>query len=438
MKSKLISSYFSLTIHRLFFIFSGLIFWLLLDLSYQIFVHVNYDKSSFSLNITSKYWEALLLYVILLCSVPKIFNKPSDFFMNIFLFGYITPLLVFYGLADQQRSHLYIVLMGYFIIDIVKRGKLFSIPLIKSKYMSTIVFFLLISGALLTTVWFIINLKNLDLNFNFDEVYHFRHKSVEIINFGAMGYINNWAYYVFGQILLIFALSKRQYFWVIVIMLLYVFWFTVSNHKIVLFIPVFTIIFFLFFFKNKFLIILPLILTINISICLLTYYIADVLWISDLFIRRALFIPSFLTFTYYEFFFTHQFIYWSDSILSRFIDYPYHLDPPKLIGNYLGFNNDVSANNSFLSTGYMHLGVLGIIIYSALVGLLFKIIDSIGNRGISSTMSTSILIIPIITLITSSDLFTALLTYGIGLSIIFLFLLRSKNKLIKKTKVFDE
>jgi hypothetical protein len=131
MKSKLITSYFTSTIQRLFFIFSGLIFWLLLDLSYQIFIHVNYNNSWFPLSMIGKYWEALLLYVILLCSAPKIFDKPSDFFMNILLFVYIASLLMFYGLADQQRSYLYIVLMGYVIIDLVKKGKPFSFTVFK-------------------------------------------------------------------------------------------------------------------------------------------------------------------------------------------------------------------------------------------------------------------------------------------------------------------
>ena len=377
MNSKLISSYFSLSIHRLFFIFFGLIFWFLLDLSYQIFVHMNFNMSWFSLNITSKYWEALVLYVILLCSAPKIFNKPSDFFMNILLFLYIAPLLIFYGLADQQRSYLYIVLMGYVIIDIIKKRKLFYFPFFK--YGASIVFFLLICGATLTTIFYVLSLKTLYLNLNFNEIYKFRELSREIIDFGVMGYLNTWAFKVFGPFLLTLALYKKQYLWVIAITLLFIFWFAVNNHKIVLLIPAVIIFFFLFFSKFKFLSIVPLLLIIIISICLLSYYIIDDLWLSSLFIRRALFVPSFLTFVYYEFFSTYGFIYWSDSILSRFIDYPYHLNPPKLIGSYLG--DEAHANNSFLSTGYMHLGALGIIVYSVLVGFLFKIIDSISNRG---------------------------------------------------------
>ena len=61
----------------------------------------------------------------------------------------------------------------------------------------------------------------------------------------------------------------------------------------------------------------------------------------------------------------------------------------------------------------MHLGALGIIVYSVLVGFLFKIIDSISNRGMPVVIATSVLIIPILTLITSADLPTALLTHGI-------------------------
>ena len=119
MSYKLIIFPFSLVTHKLFYIFSGLIFWLLLDFGYRFFVSEFYSVR-FYLNLTSKYYEALLIYIILLCITPRIFNKPSDFFMNIFLFGFITPLLLFYGLADQNRGYLYIVLLGYVIINFIE------------------------------------------------------------------------------------------------------------------------------------------------------------------------------------------------------------------------------------------------------------------------------------------------------------------------------
>jgi hypothetical protein len=429
MASKLVSPFFSFTIHKLIFFFLGLVLWLLLDFGYQNLLHKYFIQDGFSLNITPKYWEALLLYLILVCSAPKVFNKPSDFFMNIFLFLYIAPLLVFYGLTDQQRSYLYIILMGYLIIDIIRRRKRFHFPLLKRGIQSA--FFLVILGILLTTVWliFLALTGTVDLNFNINEVYKFREKSDDIIDANLMGYVNSWAYKVFGPSLLILVLYKKQYFWVIAILLLYFFWFSVINHKIILFIPALIIFIFYFFLKNKNLSVFPLLLIILISICFLAYYIFDFIWMTNLFFRRAFFVPSFLTFTYYEFFSTHEFIYWSHSFLSRLIDYPFYLNPPKLISDYLG--DDSHANNSFLSTGYMNAGILGIIVYSIIVGFLFRIIDSL-SFSIPRVISVSIVIVPIISLITSADLPAAIMTHGIAIAILILILLRSKINYIYK------
>ena len=152
---------------------------------------------------------------------------------------------------------------------------------------------------------------------------------------------------------------------------------------------------------------------------------ADILW-GSLFIRRVFFVTSFLTFTYYEFFSLHEFVYWSSSITSSFIDYPYELNPAEVIGAYIG--TDAHANNSFLSTGYMHAGILGIIFYGILVGLLLRLIDSLSHKGVPPWVAVASVIVPFQSLLMSADLLTALLTHGIGMAIVILFLLRSAEQ----------
>jgi hypothetical protein len=178
---------------------------------------------------------------------------------------------------------------------------------------------------------------------------------------------------------------------------------------------------------SKALALVPLAMSIVVIISMYFYFCwDDVIW-GSLFVRRIFFIPAQLTFTYYEFFSSNQFVFWSNSFLSGFFDYPYDRNTALLIGDYMG--GESSANNSFLSTGYMHAGIFGVIIYGVLVGLLFKIIDSIARDGIPAWVAVSCLIVPSQALITSADLPTALLTHGIGISLIILFLIRaSPNK----------
>ena len=146
-----------------------------------------------------------------------------------------------------------------------------------------------------------------------------------------------------------------------------------------------------------------------------------------MFIRRAFFVPAKLTFDYYDFFSSNPLVYWSSSITSSFIDYPYSTNTALLMGEYLG-DSTTSANNSFLSTGYMHAGVPGMIFYGLFVGFLFRLVDALAKCRLPVWVSVSVIIIPSQALLTSSDLPTALLTQGFGISLFLLFLLRTLSK----------
>jgi hypothetical protein len=163
------------------------------------------------------------------------------------------------------------------------------------------------------------------------------------------------------------------------------------------------------------------------SFSYLFFVVFDNIWLAAFFIIRVFFIPSMLTFAYCDFFSSKGFIYWSDSITSRFIDYPYNLDPPRLIGNFLGL--EASANNSFLSTGYMHAGIFGVAFYSFIFALLLIFIDNLKYEDKKIWISLAFIFTPMFTAITSSDLFVALLTDGILLSTLLLYLFRKSKKL---------
>jgi hypothetical protein len=103
------------------------------------------------------------------------------------------------------------------------------------------------------------------------------------------------------------------------------------------------------------------------------------------------------------------------------------LDPPRLIGNFLGL--EASANNSFLSTGYMHAGIFGVVFYSFIFALLLIFVDSLKYEDKKIWISVAFIFTPMFSVITSSDLFVALLTDGILLSFLLLYLFRKSKKL---------
>ena len=157
----------------------------------------------------------------------------------------------------------------------------------------------------------------------------------------------------------------------------------------------------------------------------LFFVIFDSQFLGSLLIRRLFFVPVFLNFTYIEFFANNNLVYWSNGILSSLIEYPYSLQPTFLIGEFVG-STDMSANTGFLANGYMHFGYLGIAIYTILSVLIFNVINILGKRN-DKFLVMAITFLPIHALFIGSDLFTTLLTHGLMMAIIILYLFENKH-----------
>jgi len=407
------------------FIFSSILFKIILEYTYINFVNPFYVYLGFNLDISFiKYFESWLIYLLFLSFTPHILEKTSDFVINILFFSYLSPLLVFYCLSNAVREHLYIVLGGILIIYLFREGKKIKLPNIKHGHIYA--YLLCILGVVSVSLWFIFSGGLSFFNLNLLRVYEFRRDVGSVINDGFMGYLNVWAYKVFGPFLLIIFLYLRMYFFTSLVFLLHLFWFGVSSHKAVIFHPFIILFIFIWFRNNRGLSIIPISFTLVVCFSYLSFIIFETNLYGSLFIRRAFFVPSFLTFTYYEFFSKEEFIFWSNSITSKFIEYPYDLNPAKLIGEYLG--RDSHANNSFLSTGYMHAGIAGIIFYSIIFTLIMRLYDSIIYNKKFIWVSVAIIIIPIRSMINSADLPTSLLTHGVLISLMLLILYKYKFK----------
>ena len=407
------------------FIIFAILFRVVLEIGYRDFVSPIFEYAGFVIDVDSfKYFESWLIWICLVAAFPRVLLKASDYLMVYLLFSVLTPLLVFYGLSNANREHLYIVIFGVLLIMLLRIGRPFRLPLIRHGMILAYIIAALSAAAV--TGWMImsggLNYFNLDLT----RVYEFRRDVGEVINQGLMGYINIWAIKVFGPTLLAVSLWKKKYWIALLIFGLHVVWFGISSHRSVLFYPFLVTFLWLWFRSSKALALIPIAMATTVLMSFLAYVVFADIWLGSLFIRRVFFVPSFLTFTYYEFFSLREFVYWSSSITSSFIDYPYELNPAKEIGAYLG--TDSHANNSFLSTGYMHAGIPGVMFYGILVGLLFRLIDSLSFKGAPPWVAVASMIVPSQSLLTSADLPTALITHGIGMALVILFLLRSAGQ----------
>jgi hypothetical protein len=400
----------------------GMIFRLVLERAYTDFVVPWYEGVGFTMSDNlDKYAESWVLYVGLLLLIPAKTRKPSDFLICLTFFAYLAPLLIFYGLADKSRWALYCVIAQYAIVNLVRVRRPVRVPVVKNG--PAIALWVSITGVVVATTWLVASGGLANFNLNLDAVYEFREDANSAINVGVWSYIIVWASAVCGPLLLMQALRDKQRTLALGIVLLHVFWFGVSSQKAVLFFPALVLFLNAFFKRSCALSMIPAGMSLVVIISLLSYYATESLFLSGMFVRRVFFIPSHLTFTYFEFFEQNPFVYWSNSFLSSFITYPYDESVPLLIGNYLGEQN-AWANNSFFSTGYMHAGYLGVAIYGLVAGALLKVIDSLVSRVVPMWMSLSIVIVPWFTLTTSADLTVGLLTHGLGFAILMLYLMK--------------
>ncbi|MDA8976931.1 hypothetical protein N9F58_00185 [Akkermansiaceae bacterium] len=399
------------------FFIMACIFYALLEISYFKFINPEFEYAGFTLDVdVLKYVESKVIYIFLVMAFPNRLTKPSDYLMAYLLLSFLTPLLVFYGLNNASREVLYIVLLGVTLISFFRNGDRFQLPHFRNRQGTVIIF--LVLASIIVSLWMVVSGGLSFFNLNFSRVYDFREDVSKLIDKGLMSYLIVWTTKVFGPFLLAFALWKKKYLYVIIVLASHVFWFGISSHKSALFNPLLVIFLWQWFRSSQALSFIAIGMSLIVLFSLIVYQSFGDLTLGSLFIRRTFFIPSFLTFTYYEFFSEYGHVYWSNSITSGFLDYPFDREPAKLIGDSL--NTDAHANNSFLATGYMHAGILGVMFYGIVVGLIFRLIDSITGDGIPSWLALATVIVPCRSLMVSADLPTAILTHGIGVGIIIL------------------
>lgn len=411
--------YFCVKKEKLLFLTTLVLFRGLLDALYvkMIVPYFAYEGYRLDLNLP-KYFESWVLIIITSLLLRERVKKPSEFFPLLMFLGVLIPLLSLYGLADKPRFTVYSVLLGYSIVVFVSRIPFLKIPSLSQGYCLGL--FIALGGCLVVSAWFVLKGGLAHFNLDLSKVYDFRRETGSLLYVGLMAYLINWGLNVFSLSLFASALYKKSYCWAVIIYIMQIFFFGVTSHKATLFYPGLALMVYAFFRNSDKLKRIPL---AYCGILVLSYFLSSVsgslLYVS-LILRRVFFTIANNTFDYYIFFSRNPKVYWSNGIMSAFIKYPYDLDPAKVIGAWRFTESHV--NNTFLSTGYMQAGIWGVVFYAVLCGVLFRLIDELSKRS-PVWFSLAIVIAPMFSLITSADLFTALLTHGVAVSCLMLWLL---------------
>lgn len=139
--------------------------------------------------------------------------------------------------------------------------------------------------------------------------------------------------------------------------------------------------------------------------------------------RRVHFLPTLLDICYLDFFEAKP-IYWSESILKPFFDYPFSAKHANVIGEHYFKNPDMGANNGIISDGFMNFGSVGVMFNVFLVSGYFMVLNSLNIPS----RYFGLFILIIFSFISSSTL-TVFLTHGaFALLLISMFVLNEKKQ----------
>ena len=418
------------------FIISVMAFRASLDYMYIRFLSPIYTDSFLSFRLEYELGQYLLSWVVYLFPLAILkhrLNKFSDFIILLFMLSLVAPLTSEYGLYATKSIYPVLVTIGsMFVIYTISRFGLFKAPRVPY-YRNGRRFIIILSWTfvVLLIIWYAVSGGASNINFDPSKVYEFREDNSKITDIGVLAYFNLWVYKFFTIFLVSYALYKKNILVVLLLLAIQLFFYGVNAHKITIFLPFIAISIWFYFRNNELLVVVPL---SYIAIVFIAYWVY--LFFNDdlagaLLIRRAFFVPAGLTFEWFDYFLKSPHVFWSDKVLAPFIDNPYERSIPLVVGEHL-LGPKLAASNGFISSGFAHAGIWGVLIYSVLLGYVIKFMDMLGRTGVPLWFLLALTVGPLRTVLIDSDLLTAFVSHGMLLSIVILILFRSKDSGILK------
>lgn len=271
------------------------------------------------------------------------------------------------------------------------------------------------------------------MSFDVGRIYEFRDKVADRLDRGVLAYLNLWTYKVFTIFLVCVLLQQKRYVWLVLVFACQLFFFGLTSHRIVLFLPMLAIVMWLYLGRINQLAPLPFIAALGLLLAVYVYQAWAIESIPEIIVRRAFFVPSGITFQWFDYFDLHPHVYWADRLLARFSSGEYAgINIPRLVGDYLVPGQTSAANTGMIGAGYAQAGYLGVLLYAAIFGLVLSMLNAMVRAGMPMWLVAALSIGPLRTAIADSDLFTSLLSHGLGMAVLLLWLYRESPRVSRQ------
>ncbi len=388
------------------------------DFNYVAF----YDHVKFSFQ-PIRYFVGSFVIIFLVIFLAII--KMTDFIYAILvliLFFFVIPSALVFSSGQMVYPEIFILHTVFFLSVYSASLIVWNIktPSLNSKLALTILFTCTLVGIIPFIIEYgpYINLKNLLLI----DIYNTRSLVSGNISNWYTAYTYSWFSKIIIPILVVLSLYYRKHVKLLVSIAVLLFLFLCGAHKMVFAGLILLLIFYKHGFLKKtryFLGAMVGLLTVSIAASLVFGY--DYLW--DITFRRALMLTALLDYCYVDFF-KESPIYWSNSFMSGFMEYPYELSPDHMIGKKYFNRPEVNANIGIISDGFKNLGLFGSLINIFIVSAYISVLNTLKI----SPKFFGLFVLLIFSFLNSS-LTTILLTHGgIVLLLLSIFVLRNTQE----------
>jgi hypothetical protein len=347
------------------------------------------------------YWLLYLLVIVPVCLVPV------------------------YSLAHQSSGLLWLaasIVAMFAVTGIIYRVPLLRLPNMQLRTHEFAVMLLLLSAVfyalLILTFGFHISYVSLE------DIYVIRTEFQETLEQGSpiVAYAIGWQAYVINPLLMACGLTNRKMSWVVASVAGQFLIYSISGFRTVYF-SVVVLPYLLWTMKGKKPFAIKLTFT-WLALFLLAGALQLLGWSQSLaaFLgERMTAIPGLLTGYYYEFFSSHPKALLGHSIFKSFVHYPYAVEPRRIIG-YIYFHDvGMSANANLWADAYANFGYAGIVCFTLLLALVLWVFDSMAAER-DPRVGALAIALPAFAL-ANAGLLTTLLTHGIALTMLLLYLM---------------
>lgn len=428
---------------RLFIIFGSIIYFFLLQYTYVYIITPQHEYYGFVNNSPSIFWIIVAFILAVLPSIwlPIKCDRPSKLvYLFLYIVNYVPLILVPYYTLNMDEKMIFAFSFTLFL-SFSALGFHYKVKLlkIKSLHVNKTVFWIFI--FLMSAFFYFLIIRFYGFNINIIsllDVYDVRGDFREISSQSSpiARYAILWQANVINVFFIIYGLITKRASLISLGVIGQLFIFSITGWKSVFF-SILLIIAVLYLVKllKNFGVRFITSVTSFMLISILVYYFFNSDFLVSVFIRRMILLPGLISGYFYEFFSINPKAYLGHSIFSSFINYPYSSTPPIVVGEHYWGQSIITANANanIWADGYANFGYIGMVLFSILLGFILWIYDSISSK-INFKIAVLMLCIPAFSL-SNSALLTTILTHGIGLTILLLYLMPNEIKIsIEKYK----